>query len=357
MKRFWIFSILVLFIIVFKSCKKDDEILSYEPTPYILNIPDGLPPMNIPADNPLTIEGVELGRRLFYDERLSGNNTISCATCHHPSMNFTDTARYSAGITGVKGTRNSMPLINLGWQTSFFWDGRVNTLEQQVLHPVINPIEMNDHWPEVVWELIEDERYPEMFRRAFGERGIDSIKVSKALAQFLRTMISGNSKYDKMRRGELVFTTDEFLGMELFTRDKDEANGIAGADCFHCHGEPMFTSNQFHNNGLDAIFTDLGRGLVTLDSDDNGKFKAPSLRNIALTAPYMHDGRFQNLDDVINHYSTGLVYSPTIDPLMKFVADGGVALTTIEIFQLKSFLNTLSDYDFATNPAFQDPEN
>jgi cytochrome c peroxidase len=357
MKRGLTFFLFMLFIIAFKSCKKDVEILNYTPTPYNLVIPAGLPPMPIPIDNPLTVEGVELGRRLFYDELLSGNNTMSCATCHHPSLNFTDTARFSTGITGAVGTRNSMPLINLGWQTSFFWDGRNNTLEEQVLHPVINPIEMNDLWPNVVWELMQDEKYPEMFRRAFGERGIDSVKVSKALAQFLRIMISGNSKYDKMRRNELVFTTDELLGMELFNRDKDEANNIAGADCFHCHGEPMFTSNQFHNNGLDAIFTDLGRGFFTNNPNDNGKFKAPSLRNIALTAPYMHDGRFETLDDVIDHYSTGLVYSTTIDPLMKFVADGGVALTTVEKNQLKAFLNTLTDNDFAVNPAFQDPEN
>jgi cytochrome c peroxidase len=357
MKRFWIFSVLAVFIFVFKSCKKDDEIRPYVPTPYELNIPDGLPPMPIPANNPLTKEGVELGRKLFYDELLSGNNTMSCASCHHPSLYFTDTARVSIGIDGVAGTRNSMPLINLGWQTTFFWDGRVNTLEQQVLHPVIDPIEMHDRWPNVVWELIQDEKYPEMFRKAFGERGIDSVKVSKALAQFLRIMISGNSKYDKMRRGELVFTTDENLGMELFNRDKDEANSIAGGDCFHCHGEPMFTSNIFHNNGLDAIFTDLGRGWFTMNPADNGKFKAPTLRNIALTAPYMHDGRFETLNEVVNHYSVGLVYSPTIDPLMKFVADGGVALSTTEKNQLIAFLNTLTDTDFATNPAFQDPGN
>lgn len=357
MKRGFTFFLFMLFIITFKSCKKDDEILIYSPTPYNLVIPAGLPPMPIPIDNPLTVEGVELGRRLFYEELLSGNNTMSCATCHHPSMSFTDNAAVSVGIDGIAGTRNSMPLINLGWQTSFFWDGRVNTLEEQVLHPVIDPIEMKDHWPNVVWELVQDEKYPEMFRRAFGERGIDSVKVSKALAQFLRIMISGNSRYDKMRRNELVFTTDELLGMELFNGDKDEANNIAGGDCFHCHGEPMFTSNQFHNNGLDAIFTDLGRGFFTNNPNDNGKFKAPSLRNIALTAPYMHDGRFENLDDVIDHYSTGLVYSTTIDPLMKFVADGGVALTTTEKNQLKAFLNTLTDNDFAVNPAFQDPEN
>lgn len=355
MGKLKIIFILMLAVIVFKSCKKDESVLPYQPTPYDLQLPYGLPPMPIPASNPLTVEGVDLGRRLFYDERLSGDNTMSCATCHHPSMNFTDTAKFSTGIHGVKGTRNSMPLINLGWQNFFFWDGRVNTLEQQVLHPVINPIEMDDRWPNVVWELIQDEEYPEMFRKAFGERGIDSTKVSKALAQFIRTMISANSKYDKMRRGELVFTTDELVGLDLFTRDKDEANNIAGADCFHCHGEPMFTNNLFHNNGLDNLFLDLGRGAITNNPADNGKFKSPTLRNIALTAPYMHDGRFQTLDEVINHYSEGLVNSATVDPLMKFVADGGVALTTTEKNQLKAFLNTLTDYDFAANPAFQDP--
>ncbi len=355
MKKLIVISIFFVFIITFKSCKKDDEILSYIPTPYPLEIPQGFPQMPIPSDNPLTVEGVDLGRHLFYDERLSGDNSMSCATCHHPSMNFTDTARFSTGITGAVGTRNSMPLINLGWQKFFFWDGRVNSLEEQVLHPVINPIEMNDRWPLVVEELKLDSHYPEMFRQAFGDRGIDSMKVSKALAQFLRTMISGNSRYDKMRRGELVFTTDENLGLEFFNRDKDEANSIVGADCFHCHGEPMFTDNLFHNNGLDAFFMDLGRGNVTLDANDNGKFKSPTLRNIALTAPYMHDGRFATLDEVINHYSVGLVNSPTIDPLMKFVADGGVGLSTIEKNQVKAFLLTLTDNDFAINPAFQDP--
>lgn len=355
MKKLIVFSVLFSIVIAFKSCKKDEEVLPFIPTPFPLEIPQGFPQMPVPANNPLTLEGVELGRHLFYDERLSGDNTMSCATCHHPSMNFTDTARFSTGITGAIGTRNSMPLINLGWQKFFFWDGRVNSLEEQVLHPVINPIEMNDRWPLVVEELKLDPYYPEMFRKAFGERGIDSVKVSKALAQFLRTMISGNSRYDKMRRGELVFTTDENLGLEFFNRDKDEANSIVGADCFHCHGEPMFTDNLFHNNGLDAFFTDLGYGNVTLDPNDNGKFKSPTLRNIALTAPYMHDGRFKTLDEVINHYSIGLVNSPTIDPLMKFVADGGIGLSTIEKNQVKAFLLTLTDNDFATNPAFQDP--
>jgi cytochrome c peroxidase len=355
MKKIHILFLLVIAVIVFKSCKKDEDILPYEPTPYELNIPQGLPQMPIPASNPLTVEGVELGRRLFYDERLSGDNTMSCAECHAPSMNFSDSARFSTGITGQQGNRNSMPLINLGWQNFFFWDGRVNTLEQQVLHPVINPIEMNDRWPDVIAELKVDFYYPEMFRKAFGDRGIDSVRVSKALAQFLRTMISGNSKYDRYRRGIEPLNADELAGRDLFNKDKDELNSIPGGDCFHCHGEPMFTDNQFHNNGLDGIFMDLGRGGFTGNPNENGKFKSPTLRNIALTAPYMHDGRFATLEEAVNHYSSGLVNSLTIDPLMKFVDDGGVALTTTEKNQIIAFLNALTDTDFATNPAFQDP--
>ncbi len=355
MKKLVILSSLFIVILILKSCKKDDEILPYQPTPYDLQIPYGLPPMIIPWDNPLTEEGVELGRRLFYDERLSGNNTMSCASCHHPSMNFTDTAKFSTGIDGLKGNRNSMPLINLGWQRFFFWDGRAATLEEQIFEPVVNPIEMNDKWPDVVEELKQDNLYPDMFRHAFGTRGIDSVRVSKAIAQFLRTLISGNSKYDRMRRGLDTFTAQELAGMELFNRDKDENNNIAGGDCFHCHGEPTFSDNLFHNNALDATFADLGRGVVTGNVNDNGKFKSPTLRNIALTAPYMHDGRFEALGDVIDHYSFGLVNSPTVDPLMKFVADGGVLLTLTEKNQIIAFLHTLTDTDFATNPKFQDP--
>lgn len=354
MKKFLIISTIITTILILKSCKKDDEILDYQPTPYELEIPFGFPQMVIPWDNPLTEEGVELGRRLFYDERLSGDNTMSCASCHHPSMNFTDTAKFSTGIAGIKGTRNSMPLINLGWQTFYFWDGRAATLEDQIFEPVVNPIEMNDKWPDVIVELKADNLYPEMFRKAFGSRGIDSVRVSKAIAQFIRTMISGNSKYDKRRQGLAVFTQAELDGMELFNRDKDENNNIAGGDCFHCHGEPTFSDRLFHNNALDATFADLGRGLVT-GSQDNGKFKSPTLRNIALTAPYMHDGRFETLSEVIDHYSFGLVNSPTVDPLMKFVNEGGVLLTLQEKNQIIAFLNTLTDTDFATNPKFQDP--
>jgi cytochrome c peroxidase len=362
MDKKFIFLFIISVILIGKSCKDEDEPITepddsgtYTPTPYTWTDPDGFPPMVFPLDNPLTVEGIELGRRLFYDERLSGDNSMSCSSCHSPAMNFTDTAQFSTGIHGTTGNRNSMQLYNLGYQSFFFWDGRVNTLEQQVLHPVMNPVEMDESWDDVIAKLEQDALYPEMFRKAFGTVGIDSVRSAKALAQFLRTMVSANSNYDKFLRGDYQFTTDELAGRDLFNKDHDELNGIAGGDCFHCHGEPMFTDNLFHNNGLDAFFTDLGRSVVTGNSFDDAKFKTPTLRNIALSFPYMHDGRFATLDEVLTHYSTGLLHSTTIDPLMKNVDDGGVNLTTQEKNQIIAFLNTLTDMDFINNPAFQDP--
>jgi cytochrome c peroxidase len=342
-------------IIILKSCRKDPMLEPYTQTPYELNIPSHFPDMVIPEDNPMTVEGVSLGRKLFYDEILSGDNTMSCGTCHQQQFGFTDTARFSKGITGALGNRNSMALVNLGYERFFFWDGRAATLEDQIFGPVVNPIEMNETWDHAVEELNASSEYRKLFHQAFGTPGIDSVRVSKAIAQFMRTLISGNSRFDKFWRGEISFTPSESNGFDLFMRDKDEANGISGGDCFHCHGPVLMSKQLFSNNGLDAIFTDMGKGGVTGDPNDNGKFKAPSLRNLEFTFPYMHDGRFNTIDQVINHYSTGLVLSPTIDPLMKFAADGGVALTPQERIDLKNFLLTLTDWDFLNNPQFSDP--
>lgn len=355
MKKIAILLIILFGTILLKSCRKDIELGSYQATPYTLQIPQGFPQMVIPVDNPMTVEGVALGRKLFYDKRLSQNNAQSCGSCHFQSNAFSDPNTFSEGVTGAIGTRNAMALINLGWEQFFFWDGRSATLEEQAFFPVINPIEMNTTWSEVIAKLQADPLYRKMFREAFGNDGITVNRVTKAIAQFERTLISGNSKFDKILRGELSFTSDEYNGYQLFNRDKDEANGIAGADCFHCHGPILMAKQVFSNNGLDANFIDLGLGAITGNPNDNGKFKAPTLRNIELTAPYMHDGRFTTLDQVINHYSNGLQMSPTIDPLMKFAADGGVALSPQERQELKAFLLTLTDWDFVNNPAFSDP--
>ena len=291
---------------------------------------------------------------------MSGDNTQSCGDCHAPSSAFSDPNQYSTGIDGIQGNRNSMALINLGWQNFFFWDGRAATLEDQILDPITNPIEMHETWPNAVSKLDASAEYRNMFYRAFGQRGIDSLKVTKAIAQFLRTMISGKSKYDVMYKNEYNYTLsqeeqaiyqtvtpDELAGYDLF-------KSLNGADCFHCHNGPLMQVQKFSNNGLDATFIDKGRGAITGNPNDDGKFKVPTLRNIEFTAPYMHDGRFSTLDEVIGHYSSGIQMSPTIDPLIEFAGQGGVQLDAFEIDLLKKFLLTLSDQSFINNPDFQE---
>ena len=304
----------------------------------------------IPTNNPQTVEGIALGKKLFFDPILSRDNTQACADCHMPENAFSDTDRFSDGIDGAFGPRNSMPLFNLAWNYDdrFFWDGRIFSLEHQAFQPVTSPIEMHNTWSNVEQDLQEHSEYPNLFNLAFGSSTIDSTLVTKAIAQFERTLISSNSKFDKYLLNEVTLTSEELNGFNIFM---DETKG----DCFHCHGSdknPLWTDNAFHNNGLDVTFTDLGFGKVTGDPADNGKFKSPSLRNLVFTAPYMHDGRFATLDDVINHYSEGLQNSSTIDPLMKKVAQGGVQLSTQEKANLKAFLLTLSDPEFISNPAF-----
>ena len=320
----------------------------YDPTPYELVIPAGFPDMLIPADNPMTIEGVFLGRQLFYDSILSGDNTQSCGSCHTPAFNFSDNGeRFSKGITGDIGTRNSMAVINVGWMTELFWDGRAKGVEEQALGPVPNPIEMHLKWPDAQLKLNEHPDYPDLFFKAFGTREIDSILVVKAIAQFERTMISSNSKWDRYLRGEVSLTQAEAQGFEIFFTEK--------GDCFHCHATILFTDNLPHNNGLDSVFADQGYGGITKNPLDNGKFKTPTLRNIVFSAPYMHDGRFETLEEVVDFYSDGVKWSPTVDPLMKKVNQGGVRLTEQEKQNLIAFIKTLTDTTFINNPDFSNP--
>tara|TARA_B110000238_G_scaffold194049_1_gene231346 strand:- start:42 stop:1031 length:990 start_codon:yes stop_codon:yes gene_type:complete len=327
----------------------------YTPIPYNLEIPtlfaEKLIAPIVPANNPLTEEGVALGKKLFFDRILSGDGSQSCASCHNPKKAFTDQQQFSTGIQGESGERNAMPLFNLAWNFDerFAWDGKEFGLEEQALEPVSNPIEMHANWKKVTERIRQHPTYPNLFLQAFGTSKIDSIMITKAIAQFERTLISGNSKFDQFLRKETTLTPEEQNGFDVFM---DEAKG----DCFHCHGSnnnPLWTDNKFHNNGLDATFKDLGFGNVTGDPNDNGKFKSPSIRNLAFTAPYMHDGRFSTLEEVINHYSEGLKKSATIDPLMKNIDKGGVQLSTQDKADLKAFLLTLSDNDFIENPTFQ----
>ena len=344
--RLWKLHIILILLACF-SCE-NESVDQYVPTPYQLEIPklfqDNILAPVIPVDNPMTVEGVALGKKLFFDPILSGDNTQSCADCHAPENAFSDTRKFSDGINGEFGNRNTMPLFNLAWNydEKFFWDGNTFSLEHQALVPVADPIEMNSTWLDVELKLQQHNEYPDLFEAAFGTTKIDSNLVTKAIAQFERTLISANSKFDQYLLGQTNLTPEELNGFNIFM---DEARG----DCFHCHGSdknPLWTDNAFHNNGLDDTFTDLGLGAVTGDPADNGKFKSPSLRNLAFTAPYMHDGRFATLDDVINHYSEGLKNSSTIDPLMKKVNQGGVQLTTEDKAHLKAFLLSLSDTEF-----------
>lgn len=348
-------AVFLLYIFLLMQCASKDTTV-YTPVPYDLEIPtlfaNKLIAPVIPANNPLTEEGVALGKKLFFDRRLSGNNSQSCATCHNPQRSFTNNRQFSEGIDGLLGTRNSMPLFNLAWNFDerFAWDGKEIGLERQALEPVKNPIEMHANWETVAEKLQASPEYPDLFLQAFGNSEIDSVLITKALAQFERTLISGNSKFDRYLNGETTLTPQESAGFNVFM---DEAKG----DCFHCHGSdnnPLWTDNKFHNNGLDSTFSDLGLGGVTGDTNDNGKFRSPSLRNLRFTAPYMHDGRFATLDAVIQHYSEGLQPSATIDPLMKKVNQGGVGLSLQEKANLKAFLLSLSDPDFVNNPAFRE---
>lgn len=354
--------LLLLFIVigVALSCKKDK--VEHIPTPYELEIPSHFPVMQIPEDNPMTVEGVALGRKLFYEKKLSGDNTMSCAACHAPSSAFSDPNQFSEGIDGTQGTRNSMALVNVGWNNFFFWDGRAKTLEEQILIPVEDPIEMHDDWSNVMATLKADVTYKNMFFQAFNTTDIDSTHAAKAIAQFIRTMISGFSKYDVMYKNEnnitlsaaeqIIFSTitpEEDAGYDLF-------KSLNGADCFHCHNGPLMQVQKFSNNGLDASFTDLGRGGVTGGANDMGKFKVPTLRNIEFSGPFMHDGRFNTLDEVIEHYSSGIQTSSTIDPLIEYASQGGVQLDAFEKDLIKQFLLTLTDETFINNPDFQEPQ-
>ncbi|MFK8036802.1 MAG: cytochrome-c peroxidase [Crocinitomicaceae bacterium] len=353
-----VFYSLVVFILFF-SCRKDQIQATAIIRPYEIDYPKVLnlvPPIKSPSDNPMTIEGIELGKELFYETLLSSDNTQSCASCHSVAHSFSDTVKFSVGITGTLGDRNAMPLFNLAWGTSFFWDGRSKTLEEQALEPITNPIEMNNTWQNAVEALQMSTKYPNLFMAAFGTKVIDSTLVVKALAQFERTLLSGNSPHDRHFNGETTgYSYDE---VELMKNGRgiylDEGKG----GCADCHGYPFgafFPDTNFRNNGLDFFPSDSGQAAVTGDAADLGKFKIPSIRNLVFTAPYMHDGRFETLEEVVEHYSREIRVSEYLDPLIHLDPDGDRLLTDQEEKALVFFLKSLSDDSFISNPNFQQP--
>ncbi|MGV3664257.1 MAG: MbnP family protein [Prosthecobacter sp.] len=305
------------------------------------------PQVKLPPDNPLTQEGVALGRQLFHDVRLSINGTQSCASCHDQAHAFADPRQFSVGAEGSVGKRNAMPLFNLAWHQGFFWDGRAPTLRQQVLMPVQDAHEMNEKPEHVCEKLRADADCAKSFAQAFGSPGVTPERMAMALEQFLLTLVSQNSRYDRAARKMTDLTESEKRGLQLFVTEFDPKRGLRGADCFHCHGGTLFASQPFGNNGLALTTEDLGQMAVTKNAADRGKFKVPSLRNIALTAPYMHDGRFNTLEEVVEHYSSGVQRTPTLDPNLAKHPEGGLQLTAQEKADLVAFLRTLTDEHFA----------
>ncbi len=316
---------------------------------------------NIPEDNPTTVEGVDLGRHLFYEPMLSLDSSVSCGSCHKQEFAFADDLAVAEGIDGQKGTRSTMALANLLWSKDFFWDGRAGSLEEQALMPIENPVEMNLSLDEAVSRLNGSEFYREKFKSAFGTEVVTKDLLAKAIAQFERSLISGESKYDLYKQGNYTMTDQERLGEQLFFTHPEPSIGLRGANCGDCHsGFLLQTNTFFSNNGLAGNSpTDIGREEVTNDASDRAKFKVVSLRNIALTAPYMHDGRFATLEEVLDHYNEHIQQSQTLDPLI-IEASNKVNGTSLELTQEEkeaviAFLKLLSDEEFISNPAFSDP--
>lgn len=311
------------------------------PGQFGISYPDYWPdPVYEFSQNPLTPEGIELGRKLFYDPLLSQDGTVSCANCHLSFTAFTHVDHaLSHGIGDSIGTRNSMALTNLAWSTSFMWDGAVNHLDMQVLAPLSHPDEMGESLPNVVDKLQKTDTYPGLFQAAFGDSLITGEHFLKAFSQFELTLISANAKYDQVIRDEpgIAFSEQEQRGYQLFKQQ-----------CASCHQEPLFTTGDFVNNGLplDSTLMDMGRMQITQQPGDAQKFKIPSLRNIEFSSPYMHDGRFKRLSQVLKHYTSDMVESATLAPVLQ----KGLELSPSEQVDVIAFLLTLSDKTFLFNP-------
>jgi cytochrome c peroxidase len=299
------------------------------------------PVPDLPRDNPLIEERVALGKALFNDPRLSRDGTISCSSCHQPNAVFSDPRRFSEGVRGQIGTRHAMPLFNLAWKTSYFWDGRAPSLRAQALTPIQDHTEMDETLDHVTSKLGATNTYPQLFTAAFGSPEITPEKLGLAIEQYLITLTSYDAKFDRALSGKATLSDDEKRGFELFMTEYDPRTGQFGADCFHCHGGPLFSDHQFHNNGM-TPGKDTGRFRITKLEADRNKFATPSLRNVARTAPYMHDGRFATLEEVVAHYNSGVYRSATLDPNLAKHPAGGLQLSASDQRAIVAFLKTLT---------------
>ena len=353
----FIIAVFILTSILIVACEPDDiEVVQYDSTPYNFTFPENFGDPELPKDNALTLEGVKLGKMIFYEKALSKNGTQSCESCHAQSTGFSDKNQFSKGVDGLLGRRQAMPIFNLAWRkTGFFWDGRAATLREQSLLPIQDPLEMHETLENVVSKLSANKTYTDQFVRAFGNSEVNSTKVSLALEQFMMTIVSFDSKYDQYLAEKVTLSESEERGRNLFFTDYNPFfPELSGADCAHCHSGPNMENGDFMNNGLDkdSDFTDMGRYEVSKVVADRATFLMPTLRNIANTAPYMHDGRFTTLEEVVEHYNSGVKMSSTVSPLIVPTIAKGLLLNAQDKIDLVNFLKTLSDQTFLTNPEY-----
>ncbi|MCC6815250.1 MAG: cytochrome-c peroxidase [Saprospiraceae bacterium] len=347
---------LMLFSVVFNCKKECDEDISEEK--YNLDFYPFSPP-TISADNIPTVEGVKLGRMLFYEKMLSKDNSMSCASCHNQKNAFSDTTRFSIGVEGFPGKRQAMAVFNMAWNSNeFFWDGRAHLLRDQSLKPIQDKLEMNETLENVIAKLQASTTYCKQFQRAFGTKKITSELMSKAMEQFMNTIISNRSKYDDFLANKISLTNEEERGRFLFFTEYNPFFPLeSGADCQHCHGGDNFENDRYLNNGIDTEekIEDSGRQSVSNNADDKGRFKVPSLRNVELTFPYMHDGRFRTLEEVVDHYNLVKISSTLDASFQQQLAYGGLKLSDTDKKALVAFLKTLTDRKLTEDPRYSSP--
>jgi cytochrome c peroxidase len=341
------FTLLLVVFILFSCSSESDS--DYQNIPVTLEVPSNFPPLVFNTNtNPLTTKGIELGKKIFYDGRLSSDGVVSCGFCHIQENAFTHHGHtFSHGVGEGMGTRNTPAIQNMAFQSQFMWDGASEHLDLMAILPITNPIEMNGDFTAITQMMQNDPIYKNLFAQAFSNKAINSENLLKALGQFMASMVSSNSKFDKFKRSEVGGT---------LTQEEQEGFALFSQKCSSCHATDLFTDNSFRNNGLpvNPLLNDIGRFRVTELAEDLYKFKVPSLRNVEKTSPYMHDGRFFTLEAVLDHYSSGMINSPTLDANLNSNGTLGIPLTNGEKTKIIAFLKTLTDNQYLTDKRFSE---